>query len=353
MARFRDIVLNKEEGTVEIGAGLTWTDVYSYLVSKGLNVVGSRADGFGLTINTITAFELVLPNGHVKKVTEEDQDLWFALRAHGDLNGRIEQSLHAQGAVLVFERDQIESAYTAFAKWLSVYHDRRGALMGAITYSNGKSKQVGFRLVLFYDEPNPKCLYDELLNLPNSAKSITQGVLLRRRLDPLVPLGSLTLTCDANLGDELGEKAKDALTVSNLDAFESDIFTHGEPYAYPPDRSRTILPLSLLVVWDEKSLDKEQYVYDSVRSLSASITKAWMKDGQDLKDAARYTNYALYGTPLEKMYGKNVKMLREIEKKYNPFRVVDLTGVLSVDCNTGERIAHSRFYLSELSRHFM
>jgi FAD/FMN-containing dehydrogenase len=48
MTRFRDIVLDEEEGTVEIGAGLTWTDVYSYLVPKGLNVVGGRTDGVGV-----------------------------------------------------------------------------------------------------------------------------------------------------------------------------------------------------------------------------------------------------------------------------------------------------------------
>ena len=49
MSRFRDIVLNEDEGTVEIGAGLTWTDVYSYLVPKGLNVVGGRVDGVGVS----------------------------------------------------------------------------------------------------------------------------------------------------------------------------------------------------------------------------------------------------------------------------------------------------------------
>ena len=52
----------------------------------------------------------------------------------------------------------------------------------------------------------------------------------------------------------------------------------------------------------------------------------WIKDGQDLEDAAHYTNYALYGTPLEKMYGKNVERLRAIKKKYDPFHVMDLTG---------------------------
>jgi FAD/FMN-containing dehydrogenase len=101
MARFRDIILNEEEGTVEIGAGLTWTEVYSYLVPRGLNVVGGshrrrrrrrflplaevgilpacrallnvipvagyswKTNQYGLTIDTVTAFELVLPNGYV------------------------------------------------------------------------------------------------------------------------------------------------------------------------------------------------------------------------------------------------------------------------------------------------
>jgi hypothetical protein len=31
-------------------------------------------------VDTITEFELVLPNGEVKIVTEKDEDLWFALK---------------------------------------------------------------------------------------------------------------------------------------------------------------------------------------------------------------------------------------------------------------------------------
>ena len=44
---------------------------------------------------------------------------------------------HAQAALLAFEGDQIEPAYTAFAEWLSVGHDRKGSQLGAIAYSNG------------------------------------------------------------------------------------------------------------------------------------------------------------------------------------------------------------------------
>jgi FAD/FMN-containing dehydrogenase len=48
MARFRKIVTHEDSGTVDIGAGLTWTEVYEYLVPKGLNVVGGRLDGVGV-----------------------------------------------------------------------------------------------------------------------------------------------------------------------------------------------------------------------------------------------------------------------------------------------------------------
>jgi hypothetical protein len=48
MTRFNHIVINKDSRTVEVGAGLTWTDVYAYLVPKGLNVVGGRINGVGI-----------------------------------------------------------------------------------------------------------------------------------------------------------------------------------------------------------------------------------------------------------------------------------------------------------------
>jgi hypothetical protein len=53
MARFNDIVIHEDSETVEIGAGLTWTDVYKYLVPKGINVVGGRIDGVGVAGYTL------------------------------------------------------------------------------------------------------------------------------------------------------------------------------------------------------------------------------------------------------------------------------------------------------------
>ena len=50
-----------------------------------------KTNQFGLTLDTVTEYELVLPNGQVKTVTEQDEDLWFGLRVchNQDYDGRI------------------------------------------------------------------------------------------------------------------------------------------------------------------------------------------------------------------------------------------------------------------------
>jgi hypothetical protein len=102
--------------------------VYAAIVPKGINLVGGRLNGvgvagftlgggesistclphryttrilnyacmtgyswktnqFGLTLDTVTEYELVLPCGQVRTVTEKDEDLWFGLR--GGLNNYV------------------------------------------------------------------------------------------------------------------------------------------------------------------------------------------------------------------------------------------------------------------------
>jgi len=101
-------------GTVEVGPGLTWDQVYLALDGTGVNVIGGRVPGvgvagstlgggkcspsldrpgfhvvsgysfkssqYGLAIDNIVGYELVLPNGTIINVTPKDGDLWFGLR---------------------------------------------------------------------------------------------------------------------------------------------------------------------------------------------------------------------------------------------------------------------------------
>jgi hypothetical protein len=100
---------------------------------------------------------------------------------------------HVQGATLTFEGDQIEPAYTTFSQWLSVDHDRKSGQTAQLIYNNGMvsfmnprressvtPKQATFKLILFYDRPKlPEDLYNNLLNLPNTAQSIIEGDFLK------------------------------------------------------------------------------------------------------------------------------------------------------------------------------
>ena len=115
MTRFRDIAINLDSDTVEIGVGLTWTEVYAYLVPMGITLLEaacmtlalrefcleevctlsplSHMNGLRtiivkalledepvwLAVDNVVAYELVLPNGRVTEVAEEDEDAWFVL----------------------------------------------------------------------------------------------------------------------------------------------------------------------------------------------------------------------------------------------------------------------------------
>ena len=67
---------------------------------------------------------------------------------------------------------------------------------------------------------------------------------------------------------------------------------------------------------------------DASRTSAATLVDAEIKDGQDLANAATYPHYALFGTPLGKMYGygDNLERLREIRKMYDPQDVMGLAG---------------------------
>jgi hypothetical protein len=45
------------------------------------------------------------------------------------------------------------------------------------------------------------------------------------------------------------------------------------------------------------------------------LVEVEIQDGQGLMNAAPYVNYALFGTPLEAMYGEHLERLHEIKKK--------------------------------------
>ncbi|CBF71642.1 hypothetical protein AN6876.2 [Aspergillus nidulans FGSC A4] len=93
------IRLSDDQTTASVGVGATWGEVYSYLDSLNLSVAGGRAaqvgvggltlgggisyhsPRYGWTCDTVSEFEIVLPNGTIVHATEEEHpDLTMALR---------------------------------------------------------------------------------------------------------------------------------------------------------------------------------------------------------------------------------------------------------------------------------
>ena len=58
MSRFNEIKLGLTSGTVEVGAGLTWDQVYETLEPTGVNVVGGRVSGIGVAGFTLGGGEV-------------------------------------------------------------------------------------------------------------------------------------------------------------------------------------------------------------------------------------------------------------------------------------------------------
>jgi Berberine and berberine like len=109
-----------------------------------------------------------------------------------------------------------------------------------------------------------------------------------------------------------------------FEPFDKGLFSHGSDSAYPPDRSHAVFPSFLSPTWSNASIDET--MADALRSISNAMHASALADGQNVSQAAVYPNYALYGTPLEHMYGGNVERLRQIRAAIDPDDVMGLAG---------------------------
>ncbi|KAI0260020.1 FAD-binding domain-containing protein [Gloeopeniophorella convolvens] len=369
MARFKDITLDHARGTVDVGSGVTWDEVYDKLESTGFGVVGGRMPGvavagmtlgggythrsnqFGLAMDNVAAFELVLPDGTITKVTSENEDLWWALR--GCMNNfgivtKLTLNTHPEGQIwgggIIYPGDQLDAMKSAMVKFQEHVTDPKAALYVSVAWF---SSGIAFLGVFYYDGPTPpEGIFDDFLSIPFTTSDVSSrsyaNFVHRTKKDSVdlsrfrafydtVPVTNYSIgVMDAIInqttvwGKKLVALDEKAVLGIAMEPFSRGMLAHGSPSAWPPDRSRDLFPTLLSPLWTNSSLDG--FVVDMLHEISDSIRAAALADGQDVSDAPLYPNYALFDTPVEDIYGANLPRLRAIKREVDPDDVMGLAG---------------------------
>ncbi|KAJ7108942.1 FAD dependent oxidoreductase [Mycena crocata] len=359
MSRFSRVKYDAVTGTAEIGSGLIWDEVYAALDPFGVNVVGGRASGigysfktnqFGLTADTVTAFELVKPNGNVVYVTASaDPDLFFALK--GGLNNfgivtKFTLKTFPQGKVwggyVVYGADQIPAVSAAVGRFSSNVTDPKASLVPSYMFLEPFGTVVSN--IMFYDGPTPPAgIFEEFLAIPTLITDINTRSFLSLVQAPqandssgargafhTVSVREFTPTLiDAILNEtnfwasKLNPEGATFISYA-VEPFLPSIYTHNTiPTAFP-DSPAAFMPLNLYFAWTPFTADAT--FHDALRQSAAHITQVAIAEGQALKKLPLYSNYALFDTPLTRLYGINLPRLQAIKKKTDPRDVMGLAG---------------------------
>ncbi|KZV76890.1 FAD-binding domain-containing protein [Peniophora sp. CONT] len=375
MSRFKQVTLNDDKSIVAIGAGCVWGDVYTGLNGTGRVVVGGRGPGgigvagfilgggygyhtgqYGLAMDNVAAFDIVLPNGTEKHVTAADKDLWFALRGAGAANFGIVTTFHLYthpqgdvwGGLVLIDASQLSAMSAAAARFIASNTDPKAVVIPGYHYGQG----MAFSYVMFfYDGPAPPAgLFDELITIPSLFSDLVSrdyATLINsvEKLLPTLPetnvfLGSINvvgypvelLEYMQEVVSEAGEKIKALDPESFLSIYVEPMTqtyfsnaTDTSPAAYPASRDQALFPS--MTYYGFKDASQTDAILESLQDTVKRVRAKAVELGQDVAHVGQYPNYALFTTPTVELYGaKNLARLQEIQKVVDPKRVFDLTG---------------------------
>ncbi|EIN03944.1 FAD-binding domain-containing protein [Punctularia strigosozonata HHB-11173 SS5] len=381
LTRLNGIDYDAASQTVAVGTGLVFDDVYAALAPHNVTVAGGRVTGIGvggftlgggyswkanqhgLTIDTVVAYELVLPSGHVVNVTSSSHpDLFFGLKGGGNNFGivtKITFRVFPQGEVwggLLTTLD-IKSAVAATANFSEKSTDPKAAVLSSIGFANDT---VIVSLQLFYDGPTPPPgLFDAFIALSGTA--LQSNLKTSSFLDFLmndspgstdfrtrynhIPVTDYSVELLNALTNEsmVAANALQALhpndtfiVIFTAEPFLPDILDHSgpsplpnlPPTAYPPSRARRYLPTNTNIFWTQASSDASvnQVVFDAEANIRAKAAELGQPVGLTEPNVAKYPNYAAIGSSLESLYGTNLPTLKAIKEKYDPENVMGLAG---------------------------
>ncbi|KAG7095625.1 hypothetical protein E1B28_006349 [Marasmius oreades] len=373
MSRFSEVTYDAQSQTVVIGTGITWDDVYAALAPHNVNVVGGRVSGvgvagftlgggyswlsnqYGMTVDTVTAFELVKPDGAVVTVTESsDADLFFALR--GGMNNfgivtRFTLKTFPQGQVwgglITYVAHHVDDVTKAAATFSATVTDPKASIITTYNFVLGS---IGISQLLFYDGPTvPDGIFDDFLAIPHFTKNVKTRDFLdlvktppsditigQRGIFHTVPLLEITpAILEAVVNETMFWGSRLSLLSGNFISYQVEPFLPGvlshasSPSAYPPSRSVMYLPFNVYYAWTFSFSDSK--FHDTIRASVQHLTNVAVAEGQSgVETASPYPNYAMYDTPVTRIYGENLGRLQSVKARVDPSNIMRLTGGFKV-----------------------
>ncbi|KAG1747798.1 uncharacterized protein EDB91DRAFT_1262869 [Suillus paluster] len=344
-----------------LATGATWDVVYRMLEKYGVNVVGGKVTGvgvggivlgggysyltnqYGLAIDNVVAYELVLPNGTVTTVTSSSNpDLFFGLRivdvlisratAKGGFNNfgivtyvtlKTYPQSQVWGGSITYDQDQLKAVKAAIAKFSANVIDPKAAMYSIYKYVSGK---LVVSCTLFYNAPTyPDGIFDDFLAIPHvdgyvSTRSFTS--MIKNELPSTPDLRAVinVIAIEEWTESLLDDVAKEILALPHFDL---------RPHRYAICVGRIHVNeathfLALFYAWNDSSND--DLVYDSVTASSNYMKQLAIAAGQDVGHVVVYPNNADPSTSIEEIYGDNLARLQDIKKAVDPNNVMGLAG---------------------------
>ncbi|KAH9833192.1 FAD dependent oxidoreductase [Rhodofomes roseus] len=368
MTRLSAIDYDSSSETVAVGAGNIWDDVYAALEPYGVNVVGGRVSGigvagftlgggyswltnqYGLALDSVRAFELVLPNGTVTNVTQSTYpDLFWGLKGGYNNYGIVTTftlQTYPQGLVwggqLIILGEYIDQVNSATANFAANVTDPKAQIIATYDYEEGALLAA---VILFYDAPSqPADIFDEFLAITALSTNIsTQSFLSLVQVEPTttsanmrgfsntVPFMEITLPLLEAIVAQLEywgtalANSSTTLVSYDVEPFLPTILTHGGASAYPWTRAQRFLPFNMDFFWTDATYDDAFYA--AIVASSQNLTDTAVADGQTLvMGAPLYPNYVLFGTGVASIYGESLAEMTVLKERYDPENVMGLTG---------------------------
>jgi len=212
-------------------------------------------------------------------------------------------------------------------------------LIATVAYQGGVLTYVE----LFYDGPTQPALFNALMAIPAIFEDVSTRT-YSNLITASPPSGGLygvyngvsLLSFPLSILDTIRDQVQYwGTTTANhtgiigysIEPFRSDIFTH-HPHglsAYPPERTLSTSPVNLEFFWTDPT--QTNYMIQASRQAhDYLIAQAALQGQTGVLTAPLYPNYALYDTPLVRMYGANVPSLDALRLIVDPTNVMGLTG---------------------------